>query len=59
MSEHFKIYQTAQEIMKSPSRKKLIFRFLLSPESYSEKVLRCRKNRLEGDIFNQEAVPTD
>lgn len=59
MTEHFKIYNNAQEIAKSPSKKKLIFRFLLSPEAYSGGALRCRKNRLEGEIFNQEAVATD
>lgn len=58
MHEFFTLADNPVDLERESSRRKLIFRFLLTPESYSKGVLTCTRNRLEGDIFKQEAHPT-
>ncbi len=59
VEEYFRIYKNQKELDEADAgQKRMIFRFLLSPESYQNGQLTCAKNVLVGESFNQTAVKT-
>lgn len=59
MRDHFTIVKDTKDLTQESPRRRLIFRFLMSPENYSNNQLTCSVNRLVGQTFKQKAEPTN